>query len=126
MRQSLGKVATPDDLIRIAQEQADAKEKSEAQKAKAEAARDAINAKYGGKGMILEVQVDKDGLPKESVTSADVAEMLKRAAGVAVASDDIELPEVTELGSVIAELKLHPAVGVSLKVVVEKSKITFS
>merc|ERR1719152_252460 len=124
-RQNLGMVATPADLERIAKEQAEAAEIAAALKKKAEEVRDAVQSKYGKSGMTIEVQM-KDGKVGEEITSATVADLLKRAAGVTVAPDDINVPEITELGSVVAQLNLHPDVTSSLKVVIEKSKITFS
>jgi ribosomal protein L9 len=75
--------------------------------------------------MVIEVQV-KDGAITETLDAAAIAGMLKRAAAVTVEAEDVVMPEVTELGSVVATLKLHPEVSTSLKIVVEKSKITFS
>jgi len=124
-RQNLGTIATPADLERIASEQAAADAAAVTLKKKAEEARDAINEKYGKSGMTIEVQMS-GGAIAEDVTSATVAEMLKRAAGVTVAPDDVNMADVTELGSVVAQLALHPEVSTSLKVTVEKSKITFS
>ena len=96
-----------------------------ASKKKAEKVRDVVSEKYGKGGLVIEVQM-KDGKVSETVSSADVASMLNSAAKVNVAAEDIEMETITELGSVIAELKLHPDVKCSLKVVIEKSKITFS
>ena len=46
--------------------------------------------------------------------------------GVPVDAADLAMPQVTELGSVLAEVTLHPEVTQTVKIVVEKSKITFS
>lgn len=124
--QSLGSIATKEMLERIAAEVAEAAAAEAAAKAKAEATKEAVKAKYGSSGMTIEAQVGDGSLLKEPITSADVSEMLKRAASVTVEPEAIMLPDMTELGSEIAELKLHPSVRMSLKVDVIKSKITFS
>merc|ERR1719238_1520021 len=126
VRQNLGVFATPADLERIAAEQADAAAAAAAAKKKAEGVRDSIQEKYGKGGLVMEVQVDADGAPREAITSADVVEMLKHVVGVTVAAEEVSMPELAEIGSVVAELKLHPEVSTSLKIVAEKSKITFS
>ena len=60
-----------------------------------------LMSKYA-KGLVTEVQM-KDGKIAEPVDAAAVAKMLARA-GVAVEAGDIVMPEVTELGSVLAEV----------------------
>lgn len=99
-------------------------EKAIAARKLADKAKETINDKYGKGGMVYEVQV-KDGAIDGSVTSDDIAKELDRL-GVKVTAADIAMPEVTELGSVIAEVALHPEVSATVKVNVEKSKITFS
>ena len=126
VRQNKGKIATPEDMKRIAEEAEAAAAAEVDAKKRAEAARQTIQQKYAKNGMVVEVQVGKDGVPSESVGSAEVAAMLKSAAGVKVAPADIHMPVLSELGSAVAEITLHSAVGVSLKVEVIKSKITFS
>lgn len=91
----------------------------------ADKAKEAINAKYGKAGMTYEVQVTKDGAIDGAVTSASIASELARAA-IKVAADDIVMPEVSELGPVLAEVTLHPEVSATVKVNIVKSKITFS
>ena len=73
------------------------------------------------------VQVDKStGLPLSPVTSANVAAELTSTANVKVAPESVQMDEIATLDSTVATVQLHPEVSVSLKVVVEKSKITFS
>jgi hypothetical protein len=76
-------------------------------------------------GIIEEVQVAPDGTIKDSVTSAEIAAAIKRG-GITVDEACISMPEVTELGSVLAEVTLHPDVSVTIKVIVQKSKITIT
>ena len=59
---------------------------------------------------------------KEAITAEMLASQLTRG-GVQIDADAIEMADQTELGSVVAELALHPEVSASVKVVVEKSKI---
>ena len=92
---------------------------------KAEAQKEEVIKKYGKGGMVLEVQV-ANGVITEPVNAETIAQTLKAAAGVDVAAEDVDLPEVTALDSYVAELQLGEGVRTSLKVVVEKSKITFS
>ena len=77
--------------------------------------------------MVYEVQVDKStGLPLSSVTSANIAAELASAAKVKVEPENVSMDEIATLDSAVATVQLHPEVSMSLKVVVEKSKITFS
>ena len=62
----------------------------------------------------------------ESLTSEQIALELKQRGGVTVEPSNIVMPEVTELGAFTADVTLHPDVSVGIKVVVEKSKITFT
>lgn len=121
----LGVKASKDDLTRIAAAKEAAEAAAVAAKAKAEGAKAELQKKYG-KGMVIEVQVGKDGLPAEEVNAETIASMLKAAAGVDVAVEDVDAPEMAQLDSYVVELKLGEGVRTSLKVKVEKSKITFS
>merc|ERR1711908_194870 len=104
----MGVIATSEMIEKAAGEMA-AKEAAAA--AALKAAKDAevlMSSKYGKGGIKYEVQVDRDsGAPKEAVTSVEIAKELARA-GVTVAASDISMPEVTELGSVVAKVALHP------------------
>ncbi len=117
-----GVVASAEIIKQKAAEKAAAEAAALAARQKAEAAKATIGSKYGKAGMIYEVQV-KDG-KIDAVTSEEIASELKRA-GIAVGPADVAMPELTELGSALAEVRLHPEVTATLKVVVEKSKITF-
>ena len=119
----IGSIASKELIAKIQAELEE--EKANALKAKkvAEEKKEMLASKYA-KGLITEVQV-KEGKIAETIDAAAVVTMLARA-GVTVEADDISMPEVTELGSVLAEVTLHPEVTHTIKVVVEKSKITFS
>merc|ERR1719231_1813170 len=119
----MGSLASKELIEKVAKDAEEAAAAAAALRKKADEDRSTLQAKFGKTGITNEVQV-KDGQIQESVTSAFLVDALKRA-GVTVAESDIEMPEVTELGSVIAEVKLHPDVSVSIKVEVVKSKITF-
>ena len=119
----IGSIASKELIAKI---QADIEEeKAKALKAKkvAEEKKEMLMSKYA-KGLVTEVQM-KDGKIAEPVDAAAVAKMLARA-GVAVEAGDIVMPEVTELGSVLAEVTMHPEVTHTIKIDVQKSKITFS
>ena len=90
----------------------------------ADKAKETLSAKYGKAGLKYEVQV-KNGAIENAVTSDSIAKELERA-GVSVPAASIAMPDITELGSVIAEVMLHPEVTTMLKVEVIKSKITIS
>ena len=121
----LGSKASKQQIEELLKEQEEAIAKAAATKKKALLAKDMMAKRYGKGGFVTEVQVGQDGEVLDAVTSHSIATELKRA-GVEVDAADIEMPEVTELGSVVAELKLHPEVATSLKVTVEKSKISIS
>lgn len=122
----LGAVPTKEMLEQLAEEQAKAAEAAKAAKKTAEADKARLQQKYS-KGMIYEVQVDKGtGLPLSPVTSASVAAELAAAAKLKVAPESIQMDDISTLDSAVATVQLHPEVSMSLKVVVEKSKITFS
>ena len=119
----MGSKASKELIEQIAEQAKAAADKAAAAKKKAEEGRALIQEKFG-KGLQIDVQV-ADGVPKEAVTSADVAADLSRA-GVKVDAADVMMADQTELGSVVAEVVLHPDVSASVKVIVAKSKITFS
>ena len=121
----MGVKATKDMLERVAKEEAEAAAKAKAAKAKAEEDRQTLQAKFGNKGLIIDKQVDKEGEIDSSVTAGSVCAELVRA-GVAIEEKNVEMPDITEIGSAICEVKLHPDVTASVKVIVQKSKITFS
>merc|ERR1712070_483199 len=115
----IGVIATPAMIEQAAADMAAKAAAAAAVLKAAKGAQETITSKYGKAGLKYEVQVDKDGAPKESVTSVEVARELGRV-GVTVTADDISMPEMTELGSVVAEVVLHPEVIAMLKVSVEK------
>ena len=118
VRGGLGKIATKSDLEKIAEAEVAAAAAKAAAKAKAEAAKQLITAKFG-RGMKFEVQ------PDEIVTSEGVVTEIARA--TQVTAETVDMPDITECpGSAIAEVTLHADVKLSIKVNVEKSKITFS
>ena len=122
----LGAVPTKEMLEQLAEEQAAAAEAAKAAKKSAEADKANLQQKYG-KGLIYEVQVDKStGLPLSAVTSANIAAELASRANVKLEPESISMDEIATLDSAVATVQLHPEVSMSLKVVVEKSKITFS
>ena len=118
-----GTVASKATLERIAKEMEEAAAAAKAQKDSAVELRSTLLGKFGD-GLKTEVQVGKDGVLLTSFTGEEVASELKRLAGISIEPSLIEMPEVTEVGSVMAEVTLHPEVTLSLKVAVEKSKIT--
>lgn len=118
----LGAIATPEQIAQLAKELEEQMAKAAAAKQTALKAKETMAGKFA-KGLVIEVQM-KDGEITESVTSQSIADVLKRAS-VDVQAADIAMPDVTELGSFSAQVTLHPDVVSSLKVVVEKSKITF-
>jgi len=79
-----------------------------------------------GKGLVVEVQVGADGEVTDSLTAEDVANLIKLRCKVTLDPSMITLPEVISLGSMSAEVVLHPDVIAPLKILVEKSKITFT
>ena len=89
----------------------------------ADASKEMLNAKFG-KGLTYDVQVSKEGTI-DPVTSVEIANEIKRA-GVDVAPEAVAMDDITELGSSLVEVALHPEVKMTFKVNVEKSKITFS
>merc|ERR1712087_834383 len=71
----------------------------------------AVQSRYGNNGLVLEVQVNADGQLKEAVTTADVASDLARASVAGVEAADIEMEDISELGSNMAKITLHPDVS---------------
>ena len=118
-----GTIASQEILDRVAAEQAAAAAAAAAARKRADVDRDTLQGKFA-KGLVIEVQM-KDGQIERPITTKDVAADLSRA-GVTVAEESIEMADITELGSSIATVALHPDVSMAVKVVVEKSKITFS
>lgn len=121
----IGSIASKELIAKIEAEIAEEKEKALKAKKVAEEKKEMLITKYSGKGLVTEVQMNKDGTIKDIIDAAAVVKMLSRA-GVTVEAADIAMPEVTELGSVLVEVTLHPEVTHTVKIVVEKSKITFS
>lgn len=120
VRGGKGRIATASDLAEIAAKEAAAAAEAAAAKSKAEATKKTIQDKFG-RGMKFEVQ------PDEVVTSETVAAEIVRATKVEVAADAVEMPDIAECpGSAVAEVRLHADVKATIKVNVEKSKITFS
>ena len=120
----LGSIASKELMAQMAKEAEEAAAKAAAAKKHATEGRDTLQQKFGKTGIKTEVQVGADSKITDTFTSEDVAEALSRA-GVKVDASSIQLPEVTEVGSFVAEVTLHPDVTMSIKVAVEKSKITF-
>lgn len=118
----MGSIASKELIKQLEEEAAAAAAAAAAQKKKATDDKVALDQKFGKAGMKTEVQV-KDGEVQDTVDSETVAAMLTRA-GIAVDSSAIEMPEVKDLGSVLVEVKLHPEVSATVKLNVEKSKIT--
>merc|ERR1712224_880909 len=102
---------------KLAKEAADAAAAYVAAKKQADADKAEIQKRFSKGGLVLEVQVSKEGVPSEDVTGQDVASSLKRS-GVTVDAEAVELPEIAELGEYVAKLRLHPDVTTSVKVVV--------
>ena len=126
VNQGKGSIASQEMIDTALAEAAAALAKKAGAKKRAAEGKDMLQSKLSKSGLTIEVQVDKQtGEILESVTTETVAAAIKRA-GVEVVASDISMPEITELGSVIAEVALHPEVTASVKVVVEKSKIPFS
>ena len=120
----LGSVASKEIIERITEERAAAEAAAKAAKTRAEQGATELLAKFGKVGIVEEVQVSADGVISPIIDSRVVAEAISRS-GVSVEASDVLMPEVVELGSVVAEVTLHPEVTTKIKVVVEKSKITF-
>ena len=116
-----GVVASTKIIEEKAAESAAAAEAAIASKKTADKAKETINA-LGKDGLTYSVQV-KDSAIEGTITTENIASELARA-GVKVAAADITMPEVTELGSVLCEIALHPEVSATLKVTIEKSKIS--
>jgi len=121
----LGQVASQEMIDRIAAEMAAAKAAKSAAKKKATDTAAELQRVFG-KGLVTEVQVGAAGeVDDPSLNVEWIASQIKERASVTVDPSIIMLPEVKELGSVIATVNLHEDVTASIKVVVEKSKITF-
>mmetsp|Transcript_19790 Transcript_19790/g.50370 ORF Transcript_19790/g.50370 Transcript_19790/m.50370 type:complete len:157 (-) Transcript_19790:562-1032(-) len=120
----LGEKASTELIEKVEAEQKEAAAAAAAAKKVAMSSKDALSQKFGSKGLVVEVQMSKEGEITTEVTSSLIASAISRG-GVQVEASCISIPEITELGSVIAEVDLHPEVSTSVKVVVEKSKIVF-
>ena len=121
VRKGLGSIASREMIDRANAEAAAAAASAAVAKKYAEEAKQTLQTKFGA-GLVIEAQVDKEGALKEVITAEMLANQLTRA-GVKIEADAIQMADQTELGSVVAELTLHPEVSASVKVVVEKSKI---
>lgn len=121
----LGSRASKETIKKIEEEVALKAEKAMKAKKNADEAKGILQQQFGSKGIDIEVQVGADGTVKDTVTAADVAAALSRA-GVAVDAANVDMEDQVELGSVVADLMLHPEVSASIKVTISKSKITFS
>lgn len=98
-----------------------------AAKKRAEDAKQTIFTKYGNKGLVIErmfsLQGEMDG---GAVTAEEVANVLK-SAGVAIEPANVTMDPIEAIGdSAVAAVNLHPEVSTSVKVVLQKSKITIS
>merc|ERR1719453_1314722 len=98
-------IASQELIAKIEAEIAEEKEKALKAKKIAEEKKEMLITKYSGKGLVTEVQMNKDGTIKDTVDAAAVVKMLSRA-GVTVEAADIAMPEVSERGSVLAEVTL--------------------
>jgi len=121
----LGTKATADMIAKVAEEAAAAAAAAKAAKAAAEESSTLIASKFGKAGIVIEAQVGAGNALRETVTAQDVVSALGRA-GVKVDASAVEMPEMTELGSAVAELTLHEQVFTSVKVTVKRSPITIS
>jgi len=122
----MGYVASAEMLISIEEEAAAAAAAAAASRKLADESKAVLQGKYKN-GLVYETQVDRaTGAPVASVTSQVIAAELSRS-GVKVEADAIQMEEITEVnGSEVAVVQLHPDVNISVKVTVQKSKITFS
>ena len=112
--------AEADELARVAS--------AAAAKKGAEEAKLSIGNKYGSKGLVIERMFTLDGtMMSGAVTAEEVAQQLSRVAGVTIAPASVSMESIEEVGeSAIATVDLHPEVSASVKVVLQKSKITMS
>ena len=120
----LGCVASKEMVAQIAKTEAESAAALAEAKTVASKTKTTLQQKYAKGGVVFEVQVAKDG-SIAVVGSSEVAAEISRV-GVTVRAEDVEMADITELGSSeIATLYLHPEVEMTVKVEVVKSKITF-
>jgi|EP00670_Eutreptiella_braarudii_P002404 large subunit ribosomal protein L9 len=112
-------IATPAKLESIRKQQ-EAEEKA-AEEAMA-AARKAVTSLATIGKFVVKKEVGPDGQIFGSVSEQEVVDIIRRQMGLNVDKKDLILPEIKELGSFPAEIKLHPKVVGKFNVVVEKKK----
>ncbi len=91
------------------------KEKIAAEKLKQEA-RDFKTALTTIGRFVIKKQVGEDGVLFGTVTNGDVAEAIKAATKKDIERRDITVPDVHNLGSYIAKVKLHPEVSTEINI----------
>jgi ribosomal protein L9 len=93
---------------------------------RAQEAKSTLMAKYGSKGLLVERMFSLQGeMEGGAVTADEVAQDLSRGSGLALEAFKVTMDPIEAIGeSVVAAVELHPEVVTSVKVVLQKSKIT--
>jgi large subunit ribosomal protein L9 len=127
VRKGLGSKATSEQ-IRQAEVDKLAKEAAfAAAKKTAEEAKQMIASRFGNKGLVIERMFTVQGeMSGGAVTSKEVSDLLQ-SKGIAVEPTNVVMDPIETIGgSVVAAIELHPDVTTTIKVVLQKSKITIS
>lgn len=114
----IAEVATQELLEKVAAERAqrEAEEAAALEGCREQAA--TIEAVCGGGAITILRKAGPDGKLFGSVTAAEVAEVVADRSGVQVDKKDVEVPHVSEAGSYIVRIKLHPKVDTTVNILV--------
>mmetsp|Transcript_20027 Transcript_20027/g.51617 ORF Transcript_20027/g.51617 Transcript_20027/m.51617 type:complete len:207 (-) Transcript_20027:203-823(-) len=114
----MAEAATPEVLAKAEEE----RQKREAElAAQLEGARQqaaTIDAVCGSTAITIMQRAGPDGKLFGSVTSAEISQLVEERAGVTVDKKNIDVPQISEAGSYVVGLKLHPKVDVTVNIVV--------
>nr|ABA55508.1 chloroplast 50S ribosomal protein L9 [Isochrysis galbana] len=116
LTKGLGKMATPEMLKQIAEQQAaDAATKAEAL-ALAERHKKTLDAVFGSQGLFIKKKVGPDGAMFGSITASEVADIIEERAGVTVDKKGITTPKLKAVGSEVISVVLHKRVEATIKI----------
>jgi large subunit ribosomal protein L9 len=114
----LGAIATKEVLARIAADEAQRSADAAAAKQAAADAEAAMGTVFGGQGLFIKKKVGPDGALFGSVTASEIAEMIEQRAGVKVDKRHIEVPQLSHVGTAVADVQLHKEITAKLKICV--------
>ena len=111
--QGLGTVATPGILRQVEQRKEKERQRLLAEKQEAESRKTALQT-IGR--FVIRKQVGEDEAIFGTVTTQEVADIIKETTGQDVDRRGITLPEISKIGFYSADVKLHPEVNATIEI----------